>query len=126
MKASHFYTLALLVAAAMLASGCGKTAQGESSSGVSAAKSAARSPASVQGHSYESNGGVVRIDFRSGGKAYFNAGPVSKACTYSQTGNKVIVNVERDRVVFTVDDEDGALLGPGDGNGMLSRLTLKR
>jgi hypothetical protein len=67
----------------------------------------------VEGNTYAGNGGVVQIEFKSGGKAYVSTGPVSTPCTYTESG----------KTVFTVDD-DGALNGPQ--GGMLGRLTKKK
>jgi len=79
--------------------------------------------AGVAGNSYAGNGGVVQIDFKSGGKAYVSTGPISTPCTYSESGKTVTLVCEGDKTVFTIDD-DGALIGPPDG--LLGRLTLKK
>lgn len=79
--------------------------------------------ASVSGNTYQDNGGVVQIEFRSGGKAYVSTGPISQQCTYTQDGNKVTLICEHDKTVFTVDD-DGALNGPQ--GGFLGRLNKKK
>jgi hypothetical protein len=78
---------------------------------------------SVAGSTYIDNGGVVQIEFKSGGKAYVSTGPVSNACTYSQNGKTLTLICNGDKTIFTVDDE-GALNGPP--NGFLSRLTKKK
>jgi len=62
----------------------------------------------VQGNTYQGNGGVVKIEFKSGGKAYLSAGPATATCTYSENGKKVNMICEGDKTVFTVED-DGAL-----------------
>jgi hypothetical protein len=77
----------------------------------------------VAGTTYIDNGGVVQIEFKSGGKAYVSTGPVSNACTYSQNGKTLTLICNGDKTIFTVDD-DGALNGPP--NGFLSRLTKKK
>jgi hypothetical protein len=77
----------------------------------------------VKGNTYVDNGSVVQIEFKSDGKAYVSTGPVSNACTYSESGKSVTLTCEGDKTVFTVDD-DGALNGPP--GGMLSRLTKKK
>ncbi len=77
----------------------------------------------VEGNTYEGNGSVVRIEFKSGGKAYVSTGPVTTTCTYSENGKKVTMICEGDSTVFTVED-DGALSGPPDG--LLARLTKKK
>jgi hypothetical protein len=75
---------------------------------------------SAEGNTYSGNGGVVKVEFKSGGKAFVATGPVSTQCTYTEKGKTVNLVCEGDTTVFTVDD-DGALIGPADG--MLSRLT---
>ena len=35
----------------------------------------------VQGNTYADNGGVVKIEFKSGGKAYVSTGPATTNCT---------------------------------------------
>jgi hypothetical protein len=77
----------------------------------------------VQGNTYEGNGGVVRIEFKSGGQAFVSTGPVTTPCTYSEGGKQVTLVCENDKTVFTV-EEDGALTGPQ--GGMLGRLTKKK
>jgi hypothetical protein len=76
----------------------------------------------VEGNTYEGNGGVVKIEFKSGGKAYVSTGPVTTPCSYSESGKKVSMICEGDTTVFTI--EDDALNGPPDG--MLTRLTKKK
>ena len=78
---------------------------------------------SVSDNTYQSNGGVVVIEFKSGGKAFVSTGPITTSCTYSQDGKKVSLTCEGDTTLFTVDD-DGALNGPP--NGFLGRLTKKK
>ena len=77
----------------------------------------------VEGNTYAGNGGVIQIEFKSGGQAYVSTGPVSTPCTYTESGKTVTLVCERDKTVFTVDD-DGALNGPP--GGMLGRLTKKK
>jgi hypothetical protein len=76
----------------------------------------------VEGNTYEGNGGVVRIEFKSGGKAYVSGGPATTTCSYTESGKTVTLICEGDKTVFTV--EDDALNGPPDG--MLTRLTKKK
>lgn len=78
---------------------------------------------SAEGNTYSGNGGVVKIEFKSGGKAFVATGPVSQQCTYSEKGKTVSLVCEGDTTEFTVDD-DGALIGPPDG--MLGRLTKEK
>ena len=75
----------------------------------------------VEGNTYAGNGGVVQIEFKSGGKAYVSTGPVSTPCTYTESGKTLTLICEGDKTVFTVDD--GALKGPP--GGVLGRLTKK-
>jgi hypothetical protein len=77
----------------------------------------------VEGNTYSGNGGVVQVEFKSGGKAYVSTGPVSTPCTYTESGKTVTLVCEGDKTVFTVDD-DGALNGPP--GGMLGRLEKKK
>jgi hypothetical protein len=77
----------------------------------------------VAGNTYIGNGGVVQIEFKSGGKAYVSTGPLSTPCTYTESGKTVTLVCEGDKTVFTVDD-DGALNGPQ--GGLLGRLTKKK
>jgi|ERR1041385_4343763 len=77
----------------------------------------------VAGNTYIDNGGVVKVEFKSGGKAYVSTGPVANTCTYSESGKTVTLTCEGDKTTFTVDD-DGALNGPP--GGFLSRLTKQK
>jgi hypothetical protein len=77
----------------------------------------------LEGTTYAGNGGVVQVEFKSGGKAYFSTGPVSTPCTYTENGKTVTLVCAGDTTVFTMDD-DGALNGPQ--GGMLGRLTKKK
>jgi hypothetical protein len=76
----------------------------------------------VSGSTYIDNGGVVKVEFKSGGKAYVSTGPVTNTCSYSEDGKSVTLVCEGDKTVFTV--EDDALNGPA--GGFLSRLTKKK
>ena len=77
----------------------------------------------VEGNTYEDNGGVVKVEFKSGGKAYVSTGPVTNTCSYEENGKSVTLTCEGDKSVFTVDD-DGDLNGPP--GGFLTRLTKKK
>ena len=77
----------------------------------------------VEGNTYEGNGGMVKIEFKSGGKAFLSAGPATTTCTYTESGKTVTMICVGDTTVFTVED-DGALSGPPDG--LLTRLTKKK
>ncbi len=74
----------------------------------------------VQGHTYSGNGNVVSVEFQSGGKAYASMGPMTSACTYTQSGKTVNLVCEGDTTVLTLQD-DGSLNGPPEG--MLARMT---
>jgi len=78
---------------------------------------------SVGGNTYEDNGGVVKIEFKLGGKAYVSTGPATNTCKYEESGRAVTLMCEGDKTVFTVDD-DGALNGPP--GGFITRLTKKK
>jgi hypothetical protein len=75
---------------------------------------------SVSGHTYSAPGGMVKIEFQSGGKAMTSMGPMSSSCTYTQSGAKVELTCEGDTTELTV-ASDGSLNGPPDG--MLGKLT---
>ncbi len=77
----------------------------------------------VEGNTYEDNGGVVKIEFKSAGKAYVSTGPATNTCSYAGNGKTVTLTCEGDKTAFTVDD-DGALNGPP--GGFLTRLTKKK
>ena len=79
--------------------------------------------AKAEGHTYSGNGGVVRIEFKSDGKAFVSTGPVTTPCTYTESGKALTLECEGDKTDFTIDD-DGALIGPPDG--MLGRLTKEK
>ena len=74
----------------------------------------------VEGNTYQDNGGVVKVEFKSDGKAFVSTGPVTNNCTYTESGKAVTLICEGDKTVFTV-DSDGALNGPP--GGFLTRLT---
>ncbi len=77
----------------------------------------------VEGNTYEDNGGVVKIEFKSGGKAYVSTGPTTNTCSYAENGKTVTLTCEGDKTAFTVDD-DGALKGPP--RRISTRLTKKK
>jgi hypothetical protein len=77
----------------------------------------------IEGATYGDNGGVVRVEFKSGGKAYVSTGPISTPCSYKTDGGTVTLICEGDKTVFTVDN-DGALNGPQ--GGLLGRLTKQK
>jgi hypothetical protein len=75
---------------------------------------------SVKGRTYHDNGGVLKVEFKSGGKAFVSAGPMTNTCSYTESGSKVNLVCDGDTTMFTVED-DGALSGPP--NGFMARLT---
>ena len=75
----------------------------------------------VSGHTYHNNGGVVQVEFKSGGKAYVSAGSIVHSCSYSESGKSVSLVCDGDTTDFKVQD-DGALVGPA--AGLMARLTL--
>jgi len=75
---------------------------------------------SVKGHTYAGNGQLVSIQFQSGGKAYASMGPMTSACTYTQSGKNVTLICEGDTEQLAL-ASDGSLNGPPDG--MLAHLT---
>ena len=81
------------------------------------------SGARAEGHTYTGNGGIVKIEFKSDGKAFVSTGPVTTTCSYAESGKTLTLECEGDKAEFTIDD-DGALIGPPDG--MLARLTKEK
>jgi hypothetical protein len=75
---------------------------------------------SVSGHTYQGAGGIVQIQFESGGKAKATMGPASSDCTYAQNNEIVSLTCEGITTSLTV-NSDGSLSGPPDG--MLAKLT---
>jgi len=75
---------------------------------------------SVKGHTYAGNGQLVTIQFQSDGKASTSMGPMTSACTYTQSGTNVTLTCEGDTEQLTL-ASDGSLNGPPDG--MLAHLT---
>src|SRR5258706_12495101 len=105
MKSSrlHGSTMAGLITLSILVVGCGSS--------------------KVDGNTYQNNGSVVQLEFRSGGKAFVSMGPRTQTCTYNQNSKTVTLLCEREKTVFTVED-DGSLTGPPDG--MMTRMTKKK
>ena len=75
---------------------------------------------SVSGHIYHTYGGVVQVEFKSGGKAIVSSGPISHACSYSESGKSVILVCNDNATNFKIQD-DGVLVGPP--QGLMARLT---
>ena len=78
---------------------------------------------SVEGNTYEANGGAVKIEFQSSGKAITSIGVMSSPCTYTQTGKAIALSCENEKIEFTL-NEDGSLSGPPEG--FAARLTKKK
>lgn len=74
----------------------------------------------VSGHVYHNNGGVVQVEFTSGGKAIVSSGTASHECSYSESG-KLVTLVCDDTTTKLVLQEDGVLVGPP--RGPMARLT---
>lgn len=74
----------------------------------------------VCGHTYHNNGGVVQVEFKSGGKAHVSTGPSSRICNYSESGKTVTLICNGDSTSFSV-QEDGALVGPAES--LMARMT---
>ncbi|MGA3129071.1 MAG: hypothetical protein ABSD13_20450 [Candidatus Korobacteraceae bacterium] len=74
----------------------------------------------VKGHTYSGPSSMVQISFQSDGKATAIMGPMSSACTYTQSGNNIALICEGDTEQLTL-NSDGSLSGPPDG--MLGHLT---
>jgi hypothetical protein len=74
----------------------------------------------VTGHTYADGGGMVKIEFQSGGKAITTMGPITASCTYTQSSNQVTLTCADQATVLAL-GSDGSLSGPPDG--MLNKLT---
>ena len=71
----------------------------------------------LSGSTYQSEGGVVQIEFQSGGKAVTSMGPLKMNCTYVEESSTVAVTCEGDKTIFTIKDDqlippNGGLIGP--------------
>jgi hypothetical protein len=76
----------------------------------------------LSGSTYQSEGGVVQIEFQSGGKAVTSMGPLKMNCTYVEEGSTVAVTCEGDKTIFTI---KGDQLIPPNG-GLIGPLTKKK
>ena len=74
----------------------------------------------VTGHTYADGGGMVKIEFQSGGKAITTMGPITATCTYTESGNQVTLTCADTKTELAL-GSDGTLSGPPDG--MLAKLT---
>lgn len=75
----------------------------------------------VSGHVYHNNGGVVQVEFRARGEAIVSSGPVSRPCSYSESGKSISLVCADSGATRLIIQDDGALVGPP--QGLLSRLT---
>lgn len=74
----------------------------------------------VKGYTYADNGGMVKIEFQSGGKAITTMGPITATCTYTESGSQVTLTCADQATVLAL-GSDGSLSGPADG--ILNKLT---
>jgi hypothetical protein len=74
----------------------------------------------VAGHTYQSEGGVVKIEFGSNGKANLSMGPMQHTCDFVEESKSVAVTCDGDKTVFTVDG-DGNLVPPA--TSFIGKLT---
>ncbi len=61
---------------------------------------------------YQDANHIVTLQLDPGGKATISMGPLSTPATYTVDGNKITVDAQGDKTVFTV-NADGSLEGPG-------------
>ncbi len=74
----------------------------------------------VSGHTYQGPGGLVQVQFQSGGKAVATVGAMTDNCTYTVDGKTVALTCEGITTDLTL-NSDGSLSGPPDG--MMSKMT---
>jgi hypothetical protein len=67
----------------------------------------------VSGNTYQAGGGMMQIEFQSGGKATLSMGPQKTACTYTEDSKTVTLKCEGDNtpLVLTI-GSDGTLNPP--------------
>jgi hypothetical protein len=75
---------------------------------------------SVEGNSYSDAGGMIKMDFQSGGKAVVTIGMSPQNCQWSQSSSNIAVKCGDDTMQLTL-NSDGSLAGPP--NGMMGKLT---
>jgi hypothetical protein len=92
--------VALVFAASLVLTSCGK---------------------SVQGSTYADANGALKIEFQSGGKAVTTIAGLPANCTYIEESKSITLTCEGQPVVFTLND-DGSLSGPAEGM-LAGRLT---
>ena len=95
MEVSQYRILALVMAASVSLTGCGKS--------------------SVEGNTYATANGAIKIVFESGGKAAVTIAGQSANCTYSEENGDITVACEGQSTMYTV-NSDGSLGGPVDGS----------
>lgn len=72
---------------------------------------------------YENTQVNASLEFLGNGKAHFSLYGVGGPCTYKVEGKKLILTLEDEKMVFTIND-DGSLSGPP--GSYLSRLTKRK
>lgn len=72
---------------------------------------------------YENTQANASVEFLGNGKAHFSLYGVGGACTYKVEGKKLVLTLEEEKLVFTIND-DGSLSGPPDS--YFSRLTKRK
>jgi hypothetical protein len=103
MKRNPYMVMVAIVAiAAMAAVGCG----------------------GVSGHTYQAGGGLMQIEFQSGGKANVSMGPTKTPCTYTESGKAVTVTCMGEKAEFTM-NSDGSLVPAGNAQGMGTLTKVK-
>jgi hypothetical protein len=77
----------------------------------------------VSGNTYQTAGGMLQIEFQSGGKATLSMGPQKTACTYVEDSKSVTLKCEGDNnpLVLTI---NGGTLNPPAGS-FIGPLTKK-
>jgi len=74
----------------------------------------------VSGHTYQGAGGLVQIQFQSGGKAISTVGAMIDNCTYTVNNKTIALTCDNITTNLTI-NSDGSLSGPPDG--MLAKMT---
>ena len=74
----------------------------------------------VSGHTFQGPGGLVQVQFQSGGKAIATMGAMTDNCTYTVNDKTVALTCENITTDLTI-NSDGSLSGPPDG--MMSKMT---
>ena len=103
MKVFYLRILAIVIAASVSLAGCGKS--------------------SVEGSTYATANGAIKIAFQSGGKATVTMAVQPADCTYNEENREITVTCEGQSTVYTV-NSDGSLGGPVEGS-MAGDLTKR-